>query len=137
MFRVLGAIAVAALLAGCGDGVQRVRISGQVTFKGKPVPYGNITFEPDTSKGNKGPQGYVQIRDGKYDTQDAGTEPTPGPQRIHLIGYPDANSKEAGKTMVVLDYRTTLDLPRKTSTHDFDVPASSARREAVIQQPPP
>jgi hypothetical protein len=127
----------AALLAGCSDRVERVRVSGQITFQGKPVPYGNITFEPDRTKGNQGPQGYAQIRDGQYDTRNAGTEPCPGAQNVHIIGYPELGSGATGKTMLVIDYYTTAELTRQAATKDFDVPASGARQEAVIQQLPP
>ena len=57
---------VAALLVGCGDGgLKRYRVSGDVSFQGKPVPAGSIIFTPDTAKGNAGPQGTANIIDGR------------------------------------------------------------------------
>ena len=54
-------------LVGCGGAVEsgppRFRLSGKVTFDGKPVPAGTIYFEPAT-----GPAGSAQIKDGQYDT---------------------------------------------------------------------
>jgi hypothetical protein len=125
------------LLSGCGDGVQRVRVSGQATFQGKPIPYGNITFEPDTAKGNQGPQGYTQIRDGKYDTDSSGVGPCPGPQLVHIVAYPDLSSGAPRKSMRVIDFHTNVELPRQAHTHDFEVPASAARVEGVSDLPPP
>src|SRR5437899_12941205 len=60
-------------LMGCSgkQGPQRYRVSGTVTFDGKPVPHGEILFSPDSAQGNSGPQGIAIIQDGKYDT--AGT----------------------------------------------------------------
>lgn len=44
------------LAEGCGkSGVERHNLSGQVTFRGKPLPAGLIVFEPDSRDGNEGP----------------------------------------------------------------------------------
>src|SRR5262245_25910696 len=47
----------------------RVDVWGTVTFKNKPVPAGLIVMNPDFSKGNDGPQGMAEIRDGRFDTR--------------------------------------------------------------------
>lgn len=57
-------------LAGCGASVDH--LSGNVTYKGKPIPYGKITFQPDASQGNSGPLVEAEIIDGKYDTSKGG-----------------------------------------------------------------
>jgi hypothetical protein len=134
----LAAVAgLALMLAGCGDGTQRVRVSGQVTFQGKPVKYGNLVFEPDQSRGNRGPQGYARISDGMYDTNNAGTGPCPGPQVVYIEGYPELDGGAPRKSRLVFKHRTTADLSGKTATVDFDVPASAAYRETVSDLPPP
>jgi hypothetical protein len=84
---------LALALTGCGGGTQRIRISGQVTFQGKPVPYGNLVFEPDQSKGNRGPQGYAKIQDGRYDTNNAGTGALPRPPGRLPGGLPRAGQR--------------------------------------------
>src|SRR5262245_10803606 len=56
------------VLAGCG-GERTYELSGSVTFKGKPVPTGQIMLEPDASAGNKGPAAFAKIKDGHYDTR--------------------------------------------------------------------
>lgn len=132
------AAGLALVLLGCGGKPERVRVSGQVTFQGKPVQYGNIVFEPDPSKGNRGPQGYAKITSkGTFDTGIAGTGPCPGPQVVTIEAYPDVESPASKKSRVVLQYRTQVDLPAEATTQDFEVPASAARRESVADLPPP
>jgi hypothetical protein len=48
------------LLIGCSGGLRLGKVSGRVTFKGKPVPTGTIMFHPDegpTAVGAIGPDG--------------------------------------------------------------------------------
>lgn len=125
------------ILSGCGGKPERVRLSGQVRFQDKPVKYGHIVFEPDASKGNRGPQGYAKIVDGKYDTNEAGTAPCPGFQVVSIEGYPELGGGADRKSRLVFNYRTTVEVPERATTKDFDVPASAARREAVTDLPPP
>jgi len=133
---VLGALALTA--SGCQDGLKRVRVSGSVTFQGKPVPYGNVVFEPDKSKGNSGPQGYATIKDGRFDTGLAGgTAPTSGPQVIAIEGYPELGNEDPKKGRLVFNHRTSADLTGKEMTLDFDVPASAGRRLGGPNLPPP
>lgn len=47
-------------------------VRGTVTWKGKPIPGGVITFVPDGTKGTRGPQGFAYIRNGKFDTRENG-----------------------------------------------------------------
>src|SRR5689334_6906923 len=61
------AVLCCCLAVGCG-GEKTYRVSGKVTFKGKALPAGRIIFLPDASKGNKGSEGYADIKDGAYDT---------------------------------------------------------------------
>jgi hypothetical protein len=132
------AAGLALALLGCGGKPERVHISGKVTFQGNPVQYGNIVFEPDQSKGNRGPQGYAKItRQGTFDTAIAGTGPCPGPQVVTIEAYPDLESPTSKKSRVVLQYRMHMDLPAEATTRDFEVPASAARKEAVSELPPP
>jgi len=45
---------VTCVAAGCtsDQGPKRYRVSGEITFDGKPVPHGEIVFTPDIGKGN-------------------------------------------------------------------------------------
>jgi hypothetical protein len=58
-----------AALNGCSPPAEELfRVHGNVTFKGQPVPKGNVFFDPDGTKGTSGMQGFAGIVDGKYDT---------------------------------------------------------------------
>jgi hypothetical protein len=136
----ISTLTLALFASGCGErGPQRVRVTGLVTFEGQPVPYGNITFEPDTSQGNSGPQGYAKIQDGKYDSDIGGIGPCPGPQTVIVEGYPELGKEKPGQGRLVFNHRTSWDLPTTPATKDFDIPASSATRHGAPagNVPPP
>ena len=112
--------------AGCGNqGVPRYNLSGTVTFQGKPVPAGRIIFEPDVRKGNDGPQGYSDIKDGKYGTDRFGKGAVAGPLIVTIIGTTGENASEANMLGQPLfpRYKTTIDLPKEAIEYDFEVPA--------------
>jgi len=102
-----------------------------VTFKGQPIPKGKIQFIPDTSKGNSGPVGFADIKDGAYDTALPGGHGMPGgPMIIKIEGFdPSKTEKDkSGETLIkplFPMYQTTADLPKETTTKDFDVPATA------------
>ena len=64
-------VLISALAFGCGDD-KTARVSGKVTFNGRPVPAGKIYFMPDGEQGNTGSTGYADIKDGEYDTGSSG-----------------------------------------------------------------
>ena len=53
---ILFAILVLGTMLGCGSGAEpkRSRVSGTVTFEGKPIPYGTVLITPDGAKKNTG-----------------------------------------------------------------------------------
>jgi hypothetical protein len=132
-------VRIVPVLAGClalgcgGDGTYRV--SGKITFNGQPVPAGKIYFMPDGAKGNSGPTGFADIRDGSYDTAAAGGRGAPsGPVIIAVEGIdpsgppPKADpSGEVTAKVLFPRYELTADLPKSASTKDIDVPASAAK----------
>jgi hypothetical protein len=113
------------LLAGCGTGEELYQFSGAVTYKGKPVPTGQITFEPDVTKGNNGPSGYARIRDGRYDTSaEDGRGTKGGPHLVRILGQDGIVRGELLSGMPLFrEYSTSKDLPRESGTVDFEVPA--------------
>lgn len=124
---------VGALLPGCGGGgdpgPQRFDVSGKVTFKGQPIPFGTIQFLPDSSKGNQGPAGFATIENGEFNTQNGGKGSVGGPHRVIITGAdgpPALTDDDTGGSPLFPDYRTEHDLPRQTATADFDVPAAQA-----------
>lgn len=118
----------ALMLSGCGSGEVQYRLEGAVTYKGQPVPEGNIVFEPDSSKGNKGPPGRARIQNGRYDTGATGAQGViGGPHRVSITGFDGPISGAEGNKEVRLPlqlfppYTVEADLPEQDGTQDFDV----------------
>jgi hypothetical protein len=112
---------------GCGTGSDAVyQIQGNVTFQGKPVPKGVVTFEPDAKSGNKGTGTSAEIVDGRY-----ATEPSQGivggPYKMTVSGY-DGIPYQAGPQMNPMgkplfdDREIQADLPRSDTEYDIVLP---------------
>lgn len=118
------------LASGCGDGAPPAwDVSGTVTFNGKPVPAGRIYFNPDFSKGNDGPQGYADIRDGAFDTRKGGKGGCGGPTIAVIEGFDGGDGvdpKFLGNRLF-LEFQVPIELAKAHSTKDFEVPASAAQ----------
>lgn len=85
---VLMVVAIIGLSLGCQQNDDSLNhVSGNVTFKGKPVPMGVIQFTPDTAAGNQGMAGFAEIRDGKYDTQTSGRGIESGAVTVTIDAY--------------------------------------------------
>lgn len=88
---VLAGVAVA---TGCGPRDTRVRhrVSGRISYGGKPVVGGEIIFTPDGTKKNTGAQGIATIKDGTFDTR--GTRAAGvggGPMTAMVMGFLEAD----------------------------------------------
>lgn len=108
---------------GCSGDDGKHTISGTVTFKGEPVPAGEVRFTPDMSKGNNGPVVLARIKEGRYETpSDKGV--VGGPYQLRVSGFGSApNSKDPtasdfGRPMFPV-HRQDVDLPRED--HEFDI----------------
>jgi hypothetical protein len=100
----------------------RYRVSGNVTIDSKPVPFGEISFEPDGKSGNKGPASFTTIKDGKYFVEkDSGV--IGGKYTVTLTGFDGVAVGEAsdGKELLKKPYSESIDLPKEDSKRDFDV----------------
>jgi len=119
-------VAAALLALGCGraSGPARYEVSGHVTYGGKPVPAGTIVFEPDASKGNRGPASYAAITAGQYTTE-AGQGAVGGPHRVRIAGSDGIAKGELpqGRSMFS-EYHAAVELPKNPSTQDFAIPGS-------------
>jgi hypothetical protein len=111
-------------LAGCG-GERTYQLSGNVTFQGKPVPAGQIVFEP--AAGNSGAPGFAKIKDGHYDTGILdGQGVIGGPHVVRIHGRDGIRQGELLNGLQLFpDYTAAVDLPKKSGTLDFDVPAQA------------
>ncbi|MCR9118376.1 MAG: hypothetical protein NXI22_15685 [bacterium] len=125
---VLAAILVSLSLAGCGNsGPRQYTLSGTINYAGQPVSMGQILLTPDSSKGNEGPSGIAQIKDGKFETL-TGKGVSGGPYVFTISGY-DGVPKPSGEggmdpngNALFEAYEMKVDLPKEDSTKDIDVP---------------
>lgn len=112
--------------AGCGPDSNDPRsfhVHGMVTFDGAPVPRGGVTFEPDGSQGNSGPQGFAEIIDGKFSTKNSGHGTTGGAQIVTVTGYDGvATGENSDGTPIFIGWQTTVDFTdAKSAEMNFDV----------------
>lgn len=130
------------VLLGCGgeSGPARIDLQGSATFDGQPIPYGQIMFIPDSSKGNKGPAGTATIKDGKYSTVGSGKGIVGGPHTLRVSAF-DGKEDTAAElpfgTPLFPDYELKADLPTPESggTADFDVAVPKEAANPPKKQP--
>lgn len=107
----------------------RQPISGQITYAGKPVESGFIVFEPDSEKGNRGPQGYASIVRGKYQTSETGKGTVGGPVKVKIVGLkPPREASEDSGLPLFEPYEIAIEIAANTTTLNFEVPLSSKAR---------
>lgn len=128
----LGGLVLAAAI-GCGGsiGPALVPLSGAVTFKGKPVPAGYISFTPGAGAGSVR---VVQIKDGRYDTAEmVGTKGVhPGPNAVRIAGFDGKVVKYWGQGKQIFNpVDDQFTVPTTASTKDFVVPDSAGQNVRV------
>jgi hypothetical protein len=87
--RVVAALALG--LAGCGGGSGTVPVRGTVTYKGKSVPSGTVTFIPDAgphATGEIGPDGSYTLT-----TYKAGDGAVPGSYKVVVVAMEDTSNR--------------------------------------------
>src|SRR5438105_71624 len=94
----------------------RVDVWGTVKFKNRPVAAGLVVMNPDLSKGNDGPQGMAEIRDGRFDTRQLHKGAPSGPVVFLIDGFDGVAQGESpsGRPLFV-GYKVLLDLPKQGS----------------------
>ena len=124
----MGLVAIACMLplAGCGssDSVRKFHVSGKVNYKGAPVPFGTIVFDPDRTAGNSAPQGVAEVINGKFDTSN-GEGVVGGAYQVIINGFsekPDVTNESAQVKPLFPENKRKVDLPQKSTTMDFDIP---------------
>lgn len=116
------AVGLAALPTGCGGGERLYDVSGTITFEGRPIPKGLIYFDPDASKGNKGPQGFANIEDGKFDTANKGKGIRGGHYTIRIGGFDGKVMPESPFGQYLFpEHVLTRELPAQNQTFEYDV----------------
>jgi len=127
------ALTLLCFATGCGSQENSYRVSGKVTYDGKPVPAGRVIFEPDAAKGNTGPQGFAVITNGEFDTARPGSKGSiGGPMLVKIDGFDGVPRGEEGPPLGTPLFPAgdvqELDLPKADSTHDFAIPQTQASR---------
>ena len=112
-------------LAGCSPstGMKKFTLSGSITMPdGKPVPAGEINFEPDGQAGNGGPASMTQIKAGKY-TLASDNGVVGGKYIVTIMPYDGVAAGEStqGQPLVKTPHVENVDLPTENSTKDFVV----------------
>lgn len=133
---VLAALPIS--LTGCGDGgPPRYHISGMITFEGKPVPAGAISFIPvGETETVRGP-GFCRFTAGRYESR-SGRSPGSGSYRVLIDGYDgvpfevklgeEIEEHPMGKP-IFSTHIVEVDLPPKHGgSFDFDIPAEDSSR---------
>ncbi|NDC54747.1 MAG: hypothetical protein EBZ74_10815 [Planctomycetia bacterium] len=117
-------------MLGCGGSDGRTQVSGTVLWKGKPVPLGSITLEPDASRGGRGPQARIMINRGRYASR-AGFGAVHGPVVVEVDGYGVPDRSEF-PVQLFPPFRFTTEIPA-APRHQLDIvvpdekPASRSR----------
>jgi hypothetical protein len=128
-FAVGTVAAICCVATGCGEkGTQRYDLTGQVTFRGQPIPKGYMIFAPDREKGNSGPAAKSAIRDGQYETI-KGLGVIGGPHVVSIVGTDGVPYDQGEGVMNPMgrpmfpEYKVQVDLPKQSGSLDFEVPA--------------
>jgi hypothetical protein len=121
------------LLPGCGrSGPVRFEVCGTVRFKGQPLPRGTIRFEPDATKGNRGPVGIASIVDGAYTTAEHGALGSlEGPLVVWITGLPAADPNVEMPRPLFEAHRVEVDFrpaKRGPTALDFDIVGNTQRK---------
>ncbi|MDZ7618105.1 MAG: hypothetical protein U1E05_13960 [Patescibacteria group bacterium] len=115
-------LALATVTTGCGQGGPgRYDISGEVTFRGKPVPSGRILFAPDGVQANTGPGSVAEIHNGHYRTR-RNLGAVGGPHLVTIYGTDGTPATEDRDNAMFPEYRTTVEMPAGSAMFDFAVP---------------
>lgn len=134
MLRSLVFSTVLLVLVGCDSAPPMAQISGEVTFKGKPIPAGNVTFTPDVdAKGGK--LRMFTVTDGKFDSskeQDPGI--LPGTYEVTIAGYDGVRIPMFYQGKQIFNaIKDKHVVPAGKSTKDFSVPDSAGVNVNVFQ----
>jgi hypothetical protein len=122
------------VITGCSSKTPSGQISGTVTFKGSPVPAGEVTFTPDVTIANGQVRQYV-IKEGKYDSSanpDDGL--LPGRYRVRIAGYDGKQVPMfySGK-QICNAIEQDIDIGLESATKDFVVPESAGENIQYIE----
>jgi hypothetical protein len=114
-------LVVSIVAVGCG-GKKQHHVSGKILYGGEPLPAGVIWFDPAPK--NDAPQGYAIIKNGEYNTAQAGGRGVNGgAYTIRIEGFDGkpGNELPMGKPLFT-DFQQDFELPKADSKQNFEVP---------------
>ncbi|NQW46810.1 MAG: hypothetical protein HQ464_03470 [Planctomycetes bacterium] len=112
-------------VSGCQKSNGLTPVSGRVTFKGNPVPMGNVYIEPDASQGNKGPQCRSSIIKGIFASRpEFGS--VSGPVIVDVEGSEQRPESEFPLPLF-RRYTFKTEIPKGRATLDIVVPEDVAK----------
>lgn len=118
-FGVLCLFLFVCVAVGCGGG--GLSLSGNATFDGEPIPYGEIIFTPDGDDENVPVN--LEIRDGRFATPE-GASVAVGAYVVSVDGYA-TDPYEEGAKQLFPTYSVKVNLEKGQETYDIEVPASA------------
>ncbi len=115
------------LIIGCSNGINRFEVSGTVTWKGEPVPAGEVLFEPDPDAQHDGPQARAAIENGRFRTP-PGEGVVGGPHIVIVLGFDGQAIPEStiGRQIFPAS-ESKHDFPMKAVVLDLNVPATERK----------
>jgi hypothetical protein len=114
-----------AIVSGCQKSNGLTPVTGKVTFKGNPVPMGNVSIEPDASQGNKGPQCRSSIIKGVFTSRpEFGS--VSGPVIVDVEGSEQHPDKEFPVPLFPR-YTFKTEIPKGKATLDIVVPENAGK----------
>lgn len=125
---IVASVAMATALAlpcGCSRSNGLTAVSGRVTFKGNPVPMGNVYIEPDASQGNKGPQCRSSIIKGLFQSRPEFGSVT-GPVTVDVEGFEQRSDREFA-TPLFPRYSFKTEIQKGKATLDIVVPEPTTK----------
>jgi len=112
-------------VSGCQKSNGLTPVTGRVTFKGSPVPMGNVYIEPDASQGNKGPQCRSSIIKGVFTSRpEFGS--VSGPVTVDVEGSEQPSDKEFPVPLFPR-YTFKTEIPKGKATLDIVVPENAGK----------
>jgi hypothetical protein len=129
--RLLGGAAVIVLAAGCSQKPEMAQVSGTVTFQGKPVPAGWISFTPEPGKGSVR---VCMIRDGVFDSsREADPGIHPGKNLIKIAGFDGNKIPMWGQGKQIFNpVDDEFTVPKGTTTKEFVIPEAAGKNVKVV-----
>ena len=123
------------VVAGCSSKPPPAQLSGNVIFKGQPVPAGYIAFTPDVGNGGKGSIRVLQIKGGVYDSSKEPPDQalTPGAYQLRIAGFDGKTIPLWGQGKQIFNpVDETFVVPDGVNTKDFTIPDAAGQNVKIL-----